>query len=178
VVTKRNHNIIVNTALGAVCIHGGRDNIIENNIFVDGKERQMTLQPHGALMQSNVFSRNIVVSRNSDAVLWFCWADQWRPDLFSQCDSNLFWYTTGLDPLKSDRPLTPEGSFRKWQAAGLDKNSIIADPGFVAMERDDYRLREDSPAFKLGFQPIPVELIGPAGFRRSEAQIPARGPKP
>jgi len=27
-------------------------------------------------------------------------------------------------------------------------------------EKDDYRLRDDSPAFKLGFQPIPIEKIG------------------
>jgi len=27
--------------------------------------------------------------------------------------------------------------------------------------KDDWRIRPDSPAFKIGFQPIPVDKIGP-----------------
>ena len=37
----------------------------------------------------------------------------------------------------------------------------MADPLFVDSDHDDYRLRPESPAWKLGFQPIPVEKIGP-----------------
>lgn len=37
---------------------------------------------------------------------------------------------------------------------------IEADPGFVNRERQDFRLRDDSPAFKLGFKRIPLENIG------------------
>lgn len=47
-----------------------------------------------------------------------------------------------------------------WQAQGMDRGSVIADPLFVAPEADDYRLRPESPAFRLGFEPIPVERIG------------------
>jgi hypothetical protein len=50
--------------------------------------------------------------------------------------------------------------WQSWQALG-DKHSIIADPKFIAPEKDDYRLAPDSPAWALGFQPIPVEKIGP-----------------
>lgn len=48
-----------------------------------------------------------------------------------------------------------------WQNAGMDRNSIIADPLFVNAGKDDYRLKRSSPAFKLGFKPIPVDKIGP-----------------
>ncbi len=48
-----------------------------------------------------------------------------------------------------------------WQALGLDRHSLVANPQFVAPEKDDYRLQPDSPAWKLGFQTIPVEKIGP-----------------
>ena len=41
------------------------------------------------------------------------------------------------------------------------QHSLIADPLFVNAAQDDYRLQPNSPAFKLGFQPIPVEKIGP-----------------
>ncbi|AMV36758.1 right-handed parallel beta-helix repeat-containing protein [Planctomyces sp. SH-PL62] len=48
-----------------------------------------------------------------------------------------------------------------WRAMGMDARSIVADPGFVDPARDDFRLKPDSPAFQLGFKPIPVESIGP-----------------
>jgi hypothetical protein len=48
-----------------------------------------------------------------------------------------------------------------WQAMGFDEHSLVADPQFVAPDTDDYRLKPDSPAFKLGFRQIPVERIGP-----------------
>jgi hypothetical protein len=51
--------------------------------------------------------------------------------------------------------------WQSWQQTGGDRNSVIADPKFLAPEKDDYRLAPDSPAFALGFQPIPVEKIGP-----------------
>jgi hypothetical protein len=51
--------------------------------------------------------------------------------------------------------------WQSWQALGGDRHSVIADPKFLAPEKDDYRLAPDSPAWALGFQPIPVEKIGP-----------------
>jgi hypothetical protein len=50
--------------------------------------------------------------------------------------------------------------WQSWQAFG-DQHSVIADPKFLAPEKDDYRLAPDSPAWALGFQAIPVEKIGP-----------------
>ncbi|MCK4417413.1 MAG: hypothetical protein KAV99_04540 [Candidatus Latescibacteria bacterium] len=43
---------------------------------------------------------------------------------------------------------------------GYDTHSIVADPMFVDPGHDDYRLRPESPALKLGFQPIDVSKIG------------------
>lgn len=54
-----------------------------------------------------------------------------------------------------------EDGWTAWQKLGYDRHSVIADPLFVDPRRDDYRLRDDSPAFKLGFQAIPFEKIGP-----------------
>ena len=49
---------------------------------------------------------------------------------------------------------------------GYDANSIVADPLFVNPTEDDYRLKPDSPAFKLGFEAIDVEIIGVRGYTR------------
>jgi hypothetical protein len=54
----------------------------------------------------------------------------------------------------------PLDEWTSWQAEGWDKNSLIADPKFVDWKNDDFRLKPDSPAFKLGFEAIPVDKIG------------------
>ena len=51
--------------------------------------------------------------------------------------------------------------WQSWQALGADRDSAVADPLFVDAARGDYRLRPESPAFKLGFQTLPLEQIGP-----------------
>ena len=47
------------------------------------------------------------------------------------------------------------------QAKGQDKSSVIADPLFVDPSKADFRLRKDSPALKLGFEPIDTSSVGP-----------------
>jgi hypothetical protein len=43
----------------------------------------------------------------------------------------------------------------------LKGNEIVSgNPGFIDIENENFRLKEDSPAFKLGFQKIPIEKIG------------------
>ena len=54
-----------------------------------------------------------------------------------------------------------QDEWQSLQALGFDRNSLIADPQFVNAAKGDYRLRRTSPAFKLGFQAIPIEKIGP-----------------
>ncbi|MDO4576148.1 MAG: right-handed parallel beta-helix repeat-containing protein [Planctomycetia bacterium] len=51
-------------------------------------------------------------------------------------------------------------SWATWQGVGLDRHSVIADPMFVDEANGDYRLKPESPAWKLGFQPIPFDKIG------------------
>ncbi len=55
----------------------------------------------------------------------------------------------------------PLDEWQAWQALGGDHHSVIVDPKFVAPEKDDYRLAPTSPAWPLGFKPIPTEKIGP-----------------
>jgi hypothetical protein len=54
----------------------------------------------------------------------------------------------------------PASEWEAWQLAGADKQSVIADPLFADAAHADFRLKADSPALKIGFQPIPQEKIG------------------
>jgi parallel beta-helix repeat protein len=156
-------NIVIGTVLGAICLHGGKDNLVENNIFVDGKEHQIRLQPRDEFMTGNIFRRNIVVFSDPKAVLWYSWAQTWGRHRLAECDFNLYWHTGGLDIEKTEKAITPEGNFERWRTAGFDRHSLITDPKFFVAKpwaKEDFRLRPDSPAFKLGFQPIPIDQIG------------------
>lgn len=155
-------NIVARTVNGGICVHGGRNNLFENNIFVDASVEQIRLQPRDDFMQGNRFRRNIVAYSNPASTLIFSWDS--RRDRFAEWDYNLYWLR-GSDLLRINRRITPFGTFEDWRKAGFDAHSLIADPLFVAPEKDDYRLRPDSPAWKLGFGAIPVEKIGHKGWR-------------
>ena len=152
-------NIVARTVNGGVNIHGGQNNVIENNIFVDGHEHQVRLQPRDDFMRGNRFERNIVAYSRPEAALVFSWNH--KPENFAAWDNNLYWLRgADLSALKN----TPAGTFADWQKAGHDAHSQVADPLFENPEKDDYRLKPDSPALALGFHPIPVEKIGPEGM--------------
>ncbi len=51
-------------------------------------------------------------------------------------------------------------NFGQWQSRGNDLNSIVTDPLFVDPARDDFRLQPDSPALKLGFEPVDWSRVG------------------
>ena len=42
----------------------------------------------------------------------------------------------------------------------FEDNLIDEDPHFVDMAAENFQLADDSPAYKLGFERIPMELIG------------------
>jgi hypothetical protein len=43
----------------------------------------------------------------------------------------------------------------------IQDNFIEGEPGFVDAAQGNFQLRDDSPVYKLGFKPIPMEQIGP-----------------
>ena len=189
-------NIVARCARAGLHLHNGRDNLIENNIFLDNglcqaeyngwkQDSQMwkdhfptmvkgfemvagepawqnmrnmkthpkdAILPDGLIMSGNTLSRNIFCYRDPPAQLYRFSNVSFE---HNAADYNLIWHY-GL-PIVSGQ----FDGLQALQAVGLDRNSLVADPLFVAPEKDDWRLRPDSPAFKLGFQPIPVDKIGP-----------------
>lgn len=152
-------NICVRNTNGGVHIHGGRENVIENNLLVDSAEMQLAMNNIADHMVENVFRHNIVLRLQPDGRMIA--GGGYNPKVFSVCDENLYWQT-------GEKPALgfPLGSLADWQKAGFDTHSLVADPQFVAPEQDDYRLKPTSPAFALGFKAIPVEKIGVQGFDR------------
>jgi hypothetical protein len=98
---------------------------------------------------SLTFERNIVYWSNGPLLGAF-WHDQ-----NYRFDRNLY-YRTGIYPV-----LFGKWSFEEWQQRGQDQNSYIEDPLFLDPDRDNFDLKENSPAHKIGFQPIDQTKIGP-----------------
>ncbi len=185
-------NIVVRAIRGLIHFHCARDNLVENNIFVDGTMQQLEMNgwvdhsrhldtmtlgyeqfanlpawqkylglqkgghPKDAVpMANNRFVRNIIYYHAPNALAYKL--RRLRLEHF-ECDNNILWHQ-GQPVLISLNDKTQ--TFEEWQRLGFDVHSLVMDPKFVDPTKDDYRLQPDSPAFGLGFRPIPVDKIGP-----------------
>lgn len=127
--------------------HYGKENIVRNNIFAYGRTYQM-MRSREEEHLSFTFERNIVYFDIPQV-----FGSTWKNDHF-KLDHNCYW-RVGNEPIE-----WPGGSLEAWQARGHDIHSIIADPQFKDPENGDFTLALDSPALKLGFQPIDASKIG------------------
>ncbi len=141
-------NIVYRQAWSGLTLNSGHDNIVENNVFVDSQDRQFYFSNYAGTAKGNRLQRNVFYWRRAESTLGIGTAS--GPE-YLDSDYNLFWLPDGKVDLTA------------LQAKQLDVHSLIADPLFVDPNRDDYRLKPDSPAFELGFQRIPVDRIGPQG---------------
>ena len=148
----------------AAFVGGGRDNVIENNIFVDCKP---------------------AVHVDARALGWaHATADAWIKEghekgTLSGTSFNRPPYNERYPQLRNildDEPAAPKGtvvarnvcSAGKWDEiekkalpyVTFQDNLLDRDPRFVNAAREKFQLRSDSPAYKLQFKRIPIEKIG------------------
>jgi hypothetical protein len=78
---------------------------------------------------------------------------------FEEIDRNCFYLAGGefqavVDQLRAeDGKRNPRRyNFSEWRDQGFDRNSVFADPLFVDPAHYDFRVREESPALKVGFK--------------------------
>ena len=167
-------NIVDGTVLGGVNLHGGRDNTIENNILLNGSERQISFSPYfndpnDRFMSGNVSRRNIIAGPASEFFI-FGRQGRWYPEVLGECDYNVYWRTDGSDLEDPRADVTPLGSLAAWRGAGYDTHTRVADPLLTVDESGFPVPAPNSPAWELGFERIPVERIGPAGYDPAESR--------
>lgn len=148
----------------AAFIGGGRDNTIENNIFVDC---------------------NPALHIDARALNWAGYhADEWIKEANEK--GTILGIAFNKPPYSEkypqliniiqDEPKAPKGNLiarnicvgGKWDHVeeiarpylAFQDNLIDKDVHFLDRDHQDFRLKEDSPAFKIGFKPIPTEKIG------------------
>ncbi len=148
----------------AAFIGGGRDNLVQNNVFVECAP---------------------ALHVDARALGWAHYhADEWIKE--GQEKGTVSGIAFDKPPysdrypelvnLLQDEPKAPRGNVvarnvcwgGRWEDVEeaarphirIENNLVEVDPRFHDAENLDFRLRDDSPAFALGFEPIPVEDIG------------------
>jgi len=141
------NNVVFNTLTGTLHQHYGKENRVQNNIFAFSHRGQL-IRSREEEHISFFFERNIVYFSNGLLL-----GSRWGNGNF-RLDNNCYWDA-------SDDEIDFAGrTFEEWQAEGHDTHSVIADPLFEDIEGQDFRLKPESPALKLGFKPIDMSEIG------------------
>jgi hypothetical protein len=141
-------------------------NYINNNIIVDVIPSRRNLAPRNIVrgyiglmvnpMKGTQVRRNIIYSTRKDyppIIEHLLYGTGPEPRLRdADADYNLYWCET--DPEWGQRHLKAQQPF------GVEAHSLSADPQFVDVARGDFRLKTNSPAWKLGFEAIDISNMG------------------
>jgi hypothetical protein len=151
----------------AAFIGGGRDNVVENNIFVECKP---SVQIDGRGLDQSLVWHSMVYQTMKQRLEAMNWTQPPYSTRYPELAALGKYYAT-------DKGIPPEGNVVRrnisvggpWLEIGwhatlemvkVEDNLVDVDPRFVDREKGDFRLREDSPAWGLGFQRVPVEEMG------------------
>jgi hypothetical protein len=140
-------------------VYGNGNNVVQNNIFVDGIDCQLFF--NNASFDS--FHQNIVYYARNPASVLFCPPNAGVPPPIGSSNDNLFYspdapgFAVQLAAWQALCRVVGPGNCTPLE---YDTNSIAVDPQFVDYAGDDYSLEPSSPALKpvgsggIGFQPI------------------------
>jgi hypothetical protein len=144
------NNIVYHTVSGGLTFHYGQNCTVRNNIFAFGRDQQVIRGRDEEHIAFN-FERNIVYYDSGDT--WSAGG----PHHNWTADYDCYWNASGA-------PLKLAGmTWEEWRKAGFDLHGVNADPQFVNPKAADFLLKPDSPALKLGFQPIDMSTVGLVG---------------
>ena len=141
------NNIVYNTQDGGFHQHYGRENMVQNNVFVYGQDAQIRRTREEA-HRSFTFEHNIVYWKHGELL-----QGNWKDGHF-QFDYNLYW------PASGQRIQFGNESLEEWKKRGQDTHSLVEDPLFADPDHGNFTLRAGSPAAKIGFERIDTSQIG------------------
>ncbi len=162
--TRMENNLVHDTWNAGFHQHYGYYNAVRNNIFAFGKSAQVQLTRHEPRL-SFVYERNIVVW---DPAVPLLDGGEWNwqlndapgngdPRDTAVFRNNLYWPTDGKVPALLT---ATHYSWDEWRKMGRDKGSEFADPLFEDVGARDFRLKENSPAERIGFREWDLSLAG------------------
>ncbi len=151
----------------AAFIGGGRDNVVENNVFVDCTPA-VAIDGRG-LDQSPVWHDMVYDYMKARLQEMHPQQPPYSVRYPELAALERYYASTAGVPPEGNRVLHNIVVGGKWLEIGwhagadmveIRDNLVDADPHFVDAAHQNFQLHPDSPAFALGFQHIPVEEIG------------------
>ena len=163
------NNIVYNTKYGTFNIHYAKDLTVRNNIFAMGRLQQYSRSKQEkhttAYFEGNIIywtqGKLMVEEYKWDNISYKMSTNPYVPPIETNVTYVSDWNIFYNPNLTRDQLDFGGRSWTQWQAEGHDLHSLYVDPMFVDPENHDFRLRPDSPALKLGFQPIDMSHVGP-----------------
>ncbi|EOR92650.1 : hypothetical protein [Arcticibacter svalbardensis MN12-7] len=129
------NNVLLN---GGLKLREGYDRMAYNNVIINN-----SLHPHVWYAESgDVFKNNIVFGAYKPAVMNKTIAENGKWGTL--IDSNLF--TSNIIDLE------------KFKANSTDAHSLVGNPNFIDAKNGDFRVKENSPALKIGFKNFQMEF--------------------
>jgi len=175
--------------LRPVFIGGGRDTLVENNIFIDcpqafhmdaryapgnwaaryGDPRIEKAKKDGVLPPGIRFQEPPYSTRFPKLATMLDDDPTWPKGNILR--GNIFWRGDGVNLRRTgwDAPPDSRGYRNAWwhhiqksayDMVTIENNLVDVDPRFVDEPAGNFQLRDDSPAWKMGFKRIPFEKIG------------------
>lgn len=162
------NNVVYNTKFSAFNVHFCKEVTVRNNVFalsrIELLQRQR-VEPHQSL-----FFENNILYWTQGKLLSANWVDEpytfyykaIEPKTREMTATFSIDYNVYFNPnLSNDMVRFGKQTWSEWNGRGKDNHSVYADPMFVDPANHDFRLKPESPAFKLGFKQIDVSTAGP-----------------
>ncbi len=150
------NNLCYNIGKNGFHQHYGRMNTVRNNIFV--KSGQGAANVSGTRINNfAIFERNILVTEGNQPTYLSMYGDESAPNNII-AHNNLLYNIDGKVKAMGQNVNISLEEFQK--DYGNDKYSIEADPLFVDYANNDFRLKENSPAYDIGFEDIDFSDVG------------------
>ena len=155
-------NICYNLGTNCFHMHYGCMNTVRNNIFAMSKEAPVRLS-RSEMHVGTVFERNIIVADGTPVYHFGDDIQDYEGCVHTLASSNNIIFAgenNDVTFLQLGETCYSHSLDEVQRIFGVEINSVTANPVFEDFENYNFKLKENSPAFKLGFKPIDVTDVG------------------
>lgn len=159
------NNICYNISSSCYHQHYGRMNVLRNNIFVKSKEQPVRMskpEMHcGIILENNIivadgtqiYRTGHIIPGNPEA-----WHQSGNVQMIASSKNLIYNMSGDTNVIRvNKKEYSLEEALKSFN---LETESIVADPMFADYKNNDFTLQENSPALKMGFNPIDTSAVG------------------